>query len=386
MKLKAVSGIMLSLLLIGVLALAFNIQPVKADPNTIYVDDDNSAGPWDGTQEHPYQNITSALENASDNDTIYVYNGTYYENVGVNKAVSLVGENKRTTIIDGNGAPPPTSVVNFAVTSGKISGFTIRHASRGIHLADSNTTITGNIITQTSMAIQRWPDSGGHTATYCVIEYNNLTQNNIGIAIAINDYNRIAYNNISSSISQSNGIYVWWVSRYNVIVGNNLNTTYSDIYLGANDMAVRGNTIAENNFYGAMRYLASAPSNNIIYHNNFFDTLLPPITSYPNVWNDSYPSGGNYWSDYTDNDTLSGPYQNETGSDGIGDTPYVIDENNQDNYPLIEPWTPSQPTPVGGIYLPVNKLELLAPYIGLTLLLAVAVMAVVFFKHKEEKP
>ena len=54
-----------------------------------------------------------------------------------------------------------------------------------------------------------------------------------------------------------------------------------------------------------------------------------------NIWDDDYPSGGNYWSDYTGVDEYSGPYQNETGSDGIGDTPYVIDENNQDNYPFM---------------------------------------------------
>jgi hypothetical protein len=59
-----------------------------------------------------------------------------------------------------------------------------------------------------------------------------------------------------------------------------------------------------------------------------------------NVWDDGYPSGGNYWSDYDATDFYSGPYQNETGRDGIGDTAYVIDENNQDNYPLVKPWSP----------------------------------------------
>ena len=41
---------------------------------------------------------------------------------------------------------------------------------------------------------------------------------------------------------------------------------------------------------------------------------------------------------------FSGPYQNETGSDGIGDTPYVINADNIDNYPLGEPWSP-KPSP-----------------------------------------
>jgi len=63
-------------------------------------------------------------------------------------------------------------------------------------------------------------------------------------------------------------------------------------------------------------------------------------SGYANFWDDGYPSGGNYWSDYTDIDVFSGPYQNVTGSDGIGDIPYTIDENNQDRYPLIYPWSP----------------------------------------------
>jgi hypothetical protein len=53
-----------------------------------------------------------------------------------------------------------------------------------------------------------------------------------------------------------------------------------------------------------------------------------------NIWDNAYPSGGNYWSDYSGVDA---------NSDGIGDTPYVIDTNNQDPYPLMNPWTPPPP-------------------------------------------
>ena len=57
-----------------------------------------------------------------------------------------------------------------------------------------------------------------------------------------------------------------------------------------------------------------------------------------NVWDNDYPSGGNCWSDYAGTDSYTGPFQNETGSDGIGDTPFTFDSNNTDRYPLMNSW------------------------------------------------
>ena len=64
------------------------------------------------------------------------------------------------------------------------------------------------------------------------------------------------------------------------------------------------------------------------------------VDVYNHTWDDGYPSGGNYWSDYIGVDTKRGPNQDMLGSDGIGDTPYVIDASNRDNYPLMKsyPW------------------------------------------------
>jgi len=42
------------------------------------------------------------------------------------------------------------------------------------------------------------------------------------------------------------------------------------------------------------------------------------------IWDNGYPSGGYYWSDYNGTDSYSGPYQDLTGSDGIGDTPRAL--------------------------------------------------------------
>jgi len=69
--------------------------------------------------------------------------------------------------------------------------------------------------------------------------------------------------------------------------------------------------------------------------------LDPDVPPSINLWDDGYPSGGNYWSDYvvTANDTYSGPFQDEPTSDGISDQPhvipYIINANNTDHYPLM---------------------------------------------------
>ena len=98
-------------------------------------------------------------------------------------------------------------------------------------------------------------------------------------------------------------------------------------------------------YYGPSIYLDNS-SGNEFFHNQFYvyeATQVHIGGNSINVWNDGYPSGGNYWSDYTGLDIYSGPYQNETGSDGIGDTPYIIDANNRDRYPLMYPWGSGTP-------------------------------------------
>ena len=66
-----------------------------------------------------------------------------------------------------------------------------------------------------------------------------------------------------------------------------------------------------------------------------------------NVWDDGYPSGGNYWDNYTGVDS---------NHDGIGDTPYIIDADNVDNYPLMETWVVPTETivTIGGQSKPVS--------------------------------
>jgi len=90
-----------------------------------------------------------------------------------------------------------------------------------------------------------------------------------------------------------------------------------------------GNNVTANKGYGIWLY--SSSHNNVFYHNNFINNtqhVYIENSSYANSWDDGYPSGGNYWSNYTGIDT---------NNDGIGDEPHTIAANNTDRYPLIAP-------------------------------------------------
>jgi parallel beta-helix repeat protein len=123
------------------------------------------------------------------------------------------------------------------------------------------------------------------------------------------------------------------------------------------------NTVTNNSEFGIQ--LESSANNITIYHNNLIDNG-GPYQAYDygqdNTWHNSYPSGGNYWSDYTGIDIKSGPLQNQQGSDGIGDSPYIIDADSRDNYPLMSPFDYTEiniPLQLGWnlISLPVRQLN-----------------------------
>jgi parallel beta-helix repeat protein len=123
-------------------------------------------------------------------------------------------------------------------------------------------------------------------------------------------------------------------SHYDTISGNTIaQNSYLGVWLdSSSNNNIIGNNIQQNDVYGI--WLTSSWDNNI-YHNNFVNNAGQVYTESINVWDAGYPSGGNYWSDYSGADSFCGLYQNETGSDGIGDDPYVINPQNLDSYPLM---------------------------------------------------
>jgi parallel beta-helix repeat protein len=134
----------------------------------------------------------------------------------------------------------------------------------------------------------------------------------------------------------------------NIITGNNLINNQVGIYfLETQNNLIIGNNIENSSApatggYGIVFWGAS---NNIIYHNSFInnkvqaydDSFNSPFSI--NTWDNGYPNGGNYWSDYQ----TKYPDAAEIGNSRIGNTAYVIDSKNQDRYPLMEPFTTTPP-------------------------------------------
>ncbi len=177
-----------------------------------------------------------------------------------------------------------------------------------------------------------------YSSNHNFIHGNSMADNKYGVDIYSSDYSVISNNTIHHSGYA--GIYMTSSSFRNSVADNGIMWNYYGIYLSSSSYE---NTFFNNTVYKSGKYgfYISSGDENQIYHNNFIDNEKQAWDGGDdNLWNVSYPTGGNYWSDYSGNDIYSGPGQNKSGSDGIGDTPYSDiggTGGNPDSYPLMQP-------------------------------------------------
>ena len=253
-----------------------------ADSPRTWIVDDN--GPAD------FSKIQDAVFNDSVQvgDTIFVHNGTYRENILINKSLNFVGENVETTKI--YGTLGISYVVSVEAANVTFMGFTVGNAS-------SFPTAGSAILLQ-------------HVSG-CVISHNNLTESSNGIYLNLSNGNSLSNNFIAPNGYY--GIYIR-VSSGNTISGNDISSSFCGIYF----------------FLGG---------GNTIYHNNFENYGSQVLESSGNFWD--YDGEGNYWVNYTGVD-LNG--------DGIGDSPYNVVGDEQDYYPLMGPFSNFRITSAGETY------------------------------------
>lgn len=350
MKNETVVGIMLTLLLISVLSLTFNIQPVKATPTTIIVPDD-------------YSTIQAAVDTANEGDTIFVRDGAYAENVVINKTLSLIGQDPATTKIVGLGGMwngnPALILADDAINVMNLTLYADYTPSLEI-LNCSNTMLEKCAISANSLSLNGMLASVVQDATNITVEDCQF-QGGIaypGPAILMQNTNSSTIEGCNLdgacalTMTQSIGNRISRNHIYSRLNGANLVTPAVKITYSNNNTFLLNSVSCQTSTGGSYTVPLMTLDNssfNIFYHNNLYlfqwhdphmgdAYVAPPSVSDPNTWDGGYPSGGNYWSDYRESDVYSGPYQNVTGSDGIGDIPYYLGSGNRDNYPLMVPY------------------------------------------------
>lgn len=315
--------------------------------------------PSNGQTQGSFASIQEAINEAENGTTIIIPAGIYYEHVIINKTITLVGEENFTSIIDGtyNGTVVEITADNVVIRNFKLQNSGYGWDRNGVyaHNAD-NFTIEGNFLHNVCHNI-KIGFSNNSRILENVINGTMTAPTMYGIRIE-NSTNCIAVgNSVSDCVG---GIHLQ--NTTNSILARNIIFNSSQgirFYSPCTSNEVFENTISNNGYDGMISTMPQniTFANNTIFHNNFLNNTNPFIyTASGFIWDNSYPSGGNYWSRYNETDLFSGPHQNETGNDGVGDTQYKIGNSYEaDRYPLIHPYGSIQNFDNSNVYLTIQS-------------------------------
>ena len=252
------------------------LSPISFDGNTLYVG---------GSGSNNYTVIQEAINDAVDGDTVFVYDDSapYYENVIVDRSIDLIGEDRNTTIIDGEIGDIIIKIISDNVV---VSGFTLTNGYMGIAIISDFCIISGNII--------EYFFSYGiilEESNKCVIE-NNLINSLIpsytfftgGISLDYCSSIEISHNGITNT---AYGLDVW----------NSEDCNITHNYLGKNIWGVEildgNNTIVQLNTFenNLIAFNFDSARNVTIVNNNFINNLfngyffIIPCDFDGNYWN-----------------------------------------------------------------------------------------------------
>jgi hypothetical protein len=217
-----------------------------------------------------YSIIQEAIDASYDGDTIFVYDDSspYNENLNVDKSISLIGENKQTTVINGI---EHEIAVNISSDNVVVSGFTIQNYDNRsgsvtglISIYSNYNVISDNII----LAGFAWIGVLISESEYNII-FNNIISSSIGIDIKFGENNNISANIIKDC---NTGIEISWYSNNNVITRNNLiNNTWGITtgFFSINDIISYNNIT--HSYYGL---IAHNCFNYKITNNNFMNNFV----------------------------------------------------------------------------------------------------------------
>ncbi len=298
-----------------------------------------------------YPTIQSAVNAARSYDTVFVRKGLYKEHIIIGKSLTLKGEDRNDTIIDGGGNG---SVLHIAASHVMVSGFTVQKGEFGIVIRASepihHVMVRDSVITLNIDGIFSKYSGGRHLIEKCVVSHNGrhginvhqfsgsiireceVFENRVGIRPAWSWHISVERNRIYKNQEQGIGID----SCYYSTIEENLIHANEDVGIATSYIAgrntIKNNIIFKNYYCISVGMLWGGFGKHSIYHNDIWDNRIQikatPNTAHSQYWDDGYPSGGNFWLDYTGVDA---------NHDGIGDQPYDLVDEAKDNYPLMRP-------------------------------------------------